>query len=98
MIKAVIFDFFGVLAIRGTASFSRTFYNADQKKLNRHKIAEDNLNRGQIGYEKFIEELAEIGGVDRDTVLKYTEEYAPNTELLDYIRTRLKPNWKLGII
>ncbi len=49
-------------------------------------------------YDDFISELAKLGGVDRETVLKYTEDYQPNLELLDYIREKLKSHYRLGII
>lgn len=98
MIKAIIFDFFGVLTVRDSASFRQTYYPNDPGKTNQTKKLQDELGLGQIGYDDFISGLAKIGGVDRDTVLKYTEDYQPNLELLNYIRGKLKPNYKLGII
>jgi HAD superfamily hydrolase (TIGR01509 family) len=98
VIRAVIFDFFGVLGLRDSASFRQTFYPDDPDKLRRTVKAQDDLGRGLISYDAFIDELAGIGGVGRGEVLKYTEEYHPNTELLDYIRTKLKPVYKIGII
>jgi HAD superfamily hydrolase (TIGR01509 family) len=98
VIRAVIFDFFGVLGLRDSASFRQTFYPDDPDKLRQTVKAQDDLGRGLISYDAFIDELAGIGGVGREEVLKYTEEYHPNTELLDYIRTRLKPVYKIGII
>jgi HAD superfamily hydrolase (TIGR01509 family) len=98
MIKAVIFDFFGVLALRNSASFRQTYYPEDSEKTNRTKKIQDDLGRGDISYDDYIDGLARIGGVDREVVLKYTEEYQSNIELLEYIRNHLKPNYKLGII
>ncbi|MBX4197248.1 HAD-IA family hydrolase [Candidatus Saccharibacteria bacterium] len=98
MIKAVIFDFFGVLALRDSASFRQTFYADNPEKVAQTKKVQNQLGLGQIGYDDFISALAKIGGVDREEVLKYTEEYQPNLELLNYIRDQLKPNYKLGII
>jgi HAD superfamily hydrolase (TIGR01509 family) len=98
MIKAIIFDFFSVLAVRDSASFRKTFYPDDAGKTRRTKQVQDELGRGLIGYDDYVTRLGEIGGVDRLTVLKYTEDYRANTELLDYIRTKLKPKYKIGIV
>ncbi|MGH7157048.1 MAG: HAD family hydrolase [Candidatus Saccharimonadales bacterium] len=98
MIKAVIFDFYGVLAVRGSASFRKRFLAADPSKDEQAKKLNDELGRGNISYDDFIDGLAKIGGVDREEVLVHTEDYTPNLELLDYVRKELKPNYKLGII
>lgn len=98
MIKAVIFDFFGVLAARGAASFRKTYLASDPQKNNRAKELNDELGRGNLSYDDFITQLAKLGGVDRQTVLKFTEDYQPNTELLDYVNASLKGKYKLGII
>lgn len=87
-----------MLALRDSASFRQTFFADDPKKTLRTKNLQDRLGRGLIGYDEFISGLAKLGGVDRETVLKYTEDYQPNLELLDYIREKLKPNYKVGII
>lgn len=98
MIKAIIFDFFGVLALRHSASFRQTYYPDDPEKTKRTKKVQDDLGLGVIGYDDYIDELAKIGGVDRQVVLKYTEEYQSNIELLEYIGNRLKPDYRLGVI
>lgn len=98
MIRAIIFDFFGVLASRDSTSFRKTYLAVDPEKSRRAKKLNDELGRGNLGYDDFISELAKLGGVDRETVLGFTENYHPNSELLDFIRQKLEPNYKLGII
>lgn len=98
MIKAIIFDFFGVLAGRDSLSFRQTFYPDDDKKIESTKKLLNYLGLGLIGYQDYIDGLVKLGGVDRETVLKYTEDYQPNTQLLDYIRDHLKPKYKIGIV
>jgi HAD superfamily hydrolase (TIGR01509 family) len=98
MIKAVIFDFFSVLAIRDSEPFKRAYFPDDIEKNKQNQEALEQLGRGLIGYDEFIDKLAELGGVGRETVLKYTEDYHPNEELLGYIRAELKPKYKIGII
>jgi epoxide hydrolase-like predicted phosphatase len=98
MIKAIIFDFFSVLAVRNAAPFRKAYFPNDNEKNRQNQLALEQLGRGDIGYNDYIDKLAELGGVDRETVLKYTEDYHANEELLKYIRTQLKPKYKLGII
>jgi len=98
MIKAIIFDFFGVISTRGLAQFRRDYVKGDDAKNKQIRKLKDLLNIGQIGYDDFIDGLVKISGASRDTVLGYTEEYQPNSELLDYIRAKLKSKYKIGII
>ena len=98
MIKAVIFDFFGVLALRGSESFRKTHFQQDKQKFGKAQELNDEYNRGIIGYDDFIGGLAQLGEVGREEVLEFTENYQPNAELLDYIKNELKPKYKIGII
>ena len=98
MIKAVIFDFFGVLAVRGVGSFSKTYYPNDAEKIKLTEDLQDKLNLGTLGYDGYIDGLAKVGGVGREEVLRYTEDYKANAELLDCIQRELKPKYKIGII
>jgi HAD superfamily hydrolase (TIGR01509 family) len=98
MIKAIIFDFFNVLAVRDSASFRKTFYPNDKQRNDLTLKLQEELGRGIIGYDNFITALSAISGVDKETVLQYTENYQPNSELMDYIRKSLKPKYKIGMI
>ena len=98
MIKAVIFDFFGVLADHDAMSFRKAYLANDPKKDAEAQRLNDELGRGDLGYDDFIDGLAKLGGVSREKVLVYTEDYHPNQQLLGYIRDELKPRYKTGII
>lgn len=98
MIKAVIFDFFGVLSLRGTESFRKTYFKDDKAKFEQAQALNDELNRGNISFDDFNDGLAKLGGVNRETVLGFTENYEPNIELLNYLKKELKPKYKIGII
>jgi HAD superfamily hydrolase (TIGR01509 family) len=98
VVKAVIFDFFGVLGLRGSESFRKTHFQDDKQKFAKAQTLNDEYNRGMIGYDDFIDSLAKLGEVGREEVLEFTENYQPNAELLEYIKSELKPNYKIGII
>jgi epoxide hydrolase-like predicted phosphatase len=98
MIKAIIFDFFGVLGTKGLRQFKKDNFANSPGKIKESKQLQRELDTGKLGYNKFIDGLAALAGVNKDEVLKYTEEYKPNTELLNYIRAELKPKYKIAII
>lgn len=98
MIKAVIFDFFGVLADHDSTSFRKAYLAGDPIKDAEAQRLNDELGRGDLGYDDFIDGLANLGGVRREDVLVYTEDYQPNQQLLDFIRDDLRPRYKSGII
>jgi len=98
MIKAIIFDLFGVLANEGTVSFSRAFYPKDEIKLGQTQKLQDRLNLGQMNIDEYKDQLASLGGTDRKTVDSYIDYHQPNLPLLEYIKTALKPKYKVGIL
>ena len=98
MIKAIIFDLFGVLANEGTISFSRAFYPRDETKLARTLELQDRLNLGHINIDEYKDRLAMLGGADRKTVDSYIDHHQPNLPLLEYIRITLKPKYEIGIL
>lgn len=98
MIKAVIFDFFGVLALRGLSLFKQAHLAGQVDKLSQVAEINDKLNLGKLSYDDYINELAKIAEVSRQEVLRFTEEYVYNEELLSYIKNRLGHNYKIGII
>ncbi|MBX4190964.1 HAD family phosphatase [Candidatus Saccharibacteria bacterium] len=98
MIKAVIFDFFGVLATRGLRQYKKIYFKNDEHKIMQGKTLQRELDSGTLGYDEFIDRLADLGETSREKVLQYTENYLPNRKLLDYIRQELKPKYRIGII
>lgn len=98
MIKAIIFDFYGVLGIRGLRQFKQHYLGGNEEKAHQARLLQRELDAGVTGYDSFISGMARIAGVDRKTVLRYTENYKPNSDLVAYIRDQLKPQFKIGII
>jgi len=98
MIKAIIFDFFGVLATEGTQAFMDTYYPSDPGKKTQTLRIQDELNLATISIDDYTSALAKLGGVEQKEVDKYLDSHAPNTPLLAYIRSALKPKYKIGIL
>lgn len=96
--KAIIFDFFDVLVLHGSDSFLLTYFPNDPEKNSQVKQLQLDRERGTIDFGHFVSKLAAVGGVDQKIVLKHIDNYQPNVQLLSYIRNKLKPKYKIGMI
>ncbi|MDO8591872.1 MAG: HAD family phosphatase [bacterium] len=96
MIKAIIFDCFGVLTQDGWKAFLASLPPGagveTAKKLNHQYDA------GLISLEKFLEGVQAATGHDFDVITSArSSEDAKNAQLVEYIRG-LKKNYKIGMI
>ena len=97
MIKAVIFDCFGVL-VQGTLSafYDRHNLNEEQKREAREL---DNLaSRGYISYEEHVQQLSILADVPFDTTKRELEDNPVNEQLFAYMRTELQHRYKIGFL
>jgi putative hydrolase of the HAD superfamily len=98
MIKAIIFDFFGVLVTEGFKKFRDENFPNHQEKW---RQAIDLVNRhdsGEITKLDFIKGMASISGKSFDQVAASINKNLPNKQLLGYIKTELKPKYKISIL
>lgn len=99
MIKAIVFDCYGVLVGHG---FWATYRHAGGDPVKDAEFIRYMLrmaNTGQVSKEDFAAEIAKQIGISVEKWLEataYTE--VPNDEMLEYIRAELKPHYKLGIV
>jgi len=98
VIKAIIFDCFGVLAEDGWIPLKRK-YVGDNRKLAEaiSDIGKQN-EYGFIDNETHIRKMAEIMDVDVDILRKGLGIRVPNEELFEYIKKELKPKYKIGLM
>jgi len=97
MIKAIIFDCFGVLTTDGWLKFCDTYLKDEAKAAEGHRL-NHLVDEGRIGYPEFLNLISELSGVDKAEVDRTIAEPIPkNTELLDYIKS-LKPRFKMAIL
>lgn len=98
MIKAIIFDCFGVLAEDGWQPFKRK-YIGDNEEL---ALAVADLGKqsdyGFIDYSSHLEQVAELIGVSIGELSSALGRKVPNEELFEYIKTELKPKYKIGMM
>src|SRR3989344_7068338 len=98
MIKAIIFDCFGVLSTEGFRVFcDKYFENSPDKRA----TAQDLMDRsclGNMSFDEFESGLASLGGTSVETVREYLNRNRPNEPLFKLIREELKPKYKIGML
>lgn len=97
MIKAILFDCFGVLATDAWLPFKKQYFGNDPKLYRQASDLVSQANSGLIDYETFISSVADLAGVDSATVHRAITRNVPNDELFDYIR-ELKQDYKIGFL
>lgn len=98
MIKAIIFDCFGVLTTEGFRAFcTKYFVNQPEKRAEAQELM-DQANLAQMSHEAFVEKLSKLSGKTTAEVHDYLDSNQPNEQLFNYIRQRLKPKYKIGML
>jgi len=97
MIKAIIFDCFGVLVAEGWLSFKEQYFANDPEAFVRASELNQQADAGLLSRQAFIEQVADLAKVDSGQVVAALTSNAPNEPLLDYIK-QLKPNYSIGLL
>jgi len=98
MIKAVIFDCFGVLTTSGFRVFRDKYFADDIEKRDQALELMSQQNLGTLSYKELIKRVAKLANVPEETVESYMDKNKPNEPLFDYIRSKLKPKYKIGLL
>lgn len=98
MIKAVIFDCFGVLV---ESSYRRFFdgYLSDKPEIVRKiNLLSEQSARANITIDDFYHQVSELTGISESEIRNHLSYHPPNIELLNHIRDELKPSYKIGLL
>jgi FMN phosphatase YigB (HAD superfamily) len=97
MVRAIIFDCFGVLAEDGWSPFKQQYLSDPAKaaKVSQLGTAAD-LNKATN--DEMIHTTAHIAGVGEAVVRAALGRKVPNDELFKYIGLHLKPHYKIGML
>lgn len=98
MIKAVIFDCFGVLTTEGWLPFKEQQFGHDKALSEQASVLNRQSNAGLISHEQFVEKVAELANLSVNGVNEAIEVNVPNQKLFTYIAERLKPNYEIGML
>jgi len=96
--KAVIFDLYGVLALNGWQAFKAKHFTDRIEVWDRIFEIGRKVDAGLSNYDELIKFTAEQAGESEDTVRYQLEHTSANEQLLDYIRTDLKPWYRIGVL
>lgn len=97
MIRAIIFDCFGVLYADDWIVFKSKYFGHDEGIA---QAAEKLLNQSDLGiieYDDFIGAVAKMAGISFREAFQEIENEVSNTDLLAYIK-ELKSNYKIGML
>ena len=99
MIKAIIFDCFGVLTDGDQWTAFRNSLPVDQREAMR--ALNRSYNQGEISYDQMVASLSQALRKDKHETSQLLEELGSNQnkniELLGYIK-KLKPKYKIGLL
>lgn len=97
VIKAIIFDCFGVLATQGWIPFRDATFGHDAKMLQQANDTMRALSVGMLMPEEFMEQMAELSGKSVQELRPVFYTNIPNEPLLAWIRAR-KQTYAFGVL
>jgi HAD superfamily hydrolase (TIGR01509 family) len=97
MIKAIVFDCFGVLATDGWLPFKNEYFGQDPKLLERATELNKMVDSGLASHVNFVDEIAKMANVKVEYAYKLINDNVPDEELFKYIKD-LKKKYKIGLL
>lgn len=97
-VKAVVFDLYGVLALNGWQAFKARHFTDRIEVWDQIFEIGRKVDAGLADYDELIKFTAQQAGESEETVRYQLEHTSANTQLLDYIKTDLKPWYFIGIL
>lgn len=98
MIKAVIFDCFGVMVKSSLEPFIENHFRDNPEKIAEMRRLDNLANRGILPWQEFQKAAAELSGQTPQQVWDELDDNPPNLELFAYIIDELKSNYKIGFL
>lgn len=98
MIKAVIFDCFGVLTTDGWLAYKEKYFLDKPDLLEKAIASNKRVDAGLISYTDFIQEIASLAEIPYKDALEIIENNIPNQVLFEFIRDELKGHFKIGLL
>lgn len=97
MVKAIIFDCFGVLATEAWLPFKAKHFAHDPELLEQANSLSRQANGGAIGYDDFMRRIAGLAGITPAEAISAIVRNVPDEQLFAYIR-ELKQDYKIGFL
>ncbi len=99
MIKAIIFDCFGVLYVHRGPEFLRAHAVNYQEVKPQLKDLSNQTDYGLISQQDYVQAVTELTGLSVEEVDAHSARgFGRNDELMDYIENTLRPHYKIGLL
>lgn len=98
MIRAVLFDCFGVLVESSYEPFKRKYFNGDQRLIDEFIAVEDRSSRGEITLDEAEVEFARLADISLAQCAEELAKNPRNEALLAFIQNELKPRFKIAML
>lgn len=98
MIKAIIFDCFGVLTTDGWLPFKKKHFGHDPALEAQATGLNKQVDAGLADYDDFVGGVAELAAVSKTEARSAIEENVAQEELFEYIKNSLKVRYKIGML
>ena len=98
MVRAVIFDIYGVLVQNGWQDFKQRHFADRPGDWEKLRALGKRVDSGDASYQEMVIAIAAATDVTETEVKKQLEVNEINRELLGYIRSNLARKYKLGIL
>lgn len=97
MVKAIVFDCFGVLTTEAWLPFKAKYFANDPELLEKAGELSNKANRGLISHFDFIEGVAKLAGISPESANAFISRNVADEELFKYIKV-LKKKYKIGFL
>ena len=98
MVRAIIFDLYGVLALNGWQAFKAAHFAGREEAWKQIYELGRQVDAGLSDYTDLVRTAARAADESAETVRYQLEHTAANAELLDFIKRDLRGAYKLGIL
>lgn len=98
MIKAIIFDCFGVIAVDGWTPFKENHFGNNSELLAEATELNHQTDAGLLSYGDYVSKIAKMAGVEPSEFRRTIEQTTIDERLLDFIANDLKPKYKIGLL
>jgi putative hydrolase of the HAD superfamily len=98
MIKAIIFDCFGVLVTSSYEPFKDRYFGTNEELRRKFLEIEDRSSKGEITLAEAEKGFAELAGISFEQTEHELAVNPRNIELLSYISSTLKKEYKIGFV
>jgi epoxide hydrolase-like predicted phosphatase len=98
MIKAVIFDCFGVLAVGSYVVFRDRYLRNDKDLLRAFHEIDRKSSLGEMTLDQVNAKLADLAGISKEEADSVLNSVPRNDPLFEFIEHDLKPKYKIGFL